>query len=169
MTFVNTPIEFNKKESSSIIISREIDERVSMLDNLIELIVFTPRGSFAADPDFGFEYWNHEYSNIHYRDFNNNHIGMSYVGLYNDVTRKECQDSIRKSLETYEPQLKHVEVSIELNSIGEDRQKKRRKVFSKYEISVRVIGMLDDGLGMVKPYEKKVMFFMEPTLKQITI
>ena len=55
----------------------------------------------------------------------------------------------------------------ELRSI--DDKKQNRKVFSKYEVSVRVTGFLDDGLGMVKKYEKKVMFFMEPTVKQITI
>ena len=168
MDFVNTPIEFSKKEGT-VIINRGLDDKVKMLDNLVELIVFTPRGCFSADPDFGFEYWNHEYSNIHYRDFNNNHTGMDFSGLYNDVTRKECQESIRRSLETYEPELKHVDVSIELDAIDDDKQNSRRRVFSKYEVSVRVTGMLDDGLGMVKRYEKKVMFFMEPTVKQITI
>ena len=76
---------------------------------------------------------------------------------------------IKKSLETYEPQLKHVDVFIELNSIDEDKQHRTKKVFSKYEVSVRVTGVLDDGLGMVKKYEKRVMFFMEPTVKKITI
>ena len=166
MNFVNTPIEFEKSESS-ILINRNIDDKIVMLDNLVELIVFTPKGSFSADPDFGFEYWNHEYSNIHYRDFNNNHTSKGYYGLYNDVTRKECQESIKRSLETYEPQLKHIDVSIELDSI--DDKKQNKKVFSKYEVSVRVSGILDDGLGMVKKYEKKVMFFMEPTVKRITI
>lgn len=168
MDFVSTPIDFNRTKSS-ISINRSIDDVILMLDNLVELIVFSPKGSFAADPDFGFEYWNHEYSNIHYRDFNNNHTGMGYYGLSNDVTRKECQESIKKSLETYEPQLKHVDVSIELDSIDKDKQIKKKKVFSKYEVSVRVTGILDDGLGMVRKYEKKVMFFMEPTVKQITI
>lgn len=168
MKFVTTPVDFIKN-NSSVILDRVIDDKVVMLDNLVELIVFTPRGSFAADPDFGFEYWNHEYSNIHYRDFNNNHTGVGYYGLYNDITRKECQESIKKSLETYEPDLKNIDVSIELNSIEENKQNKTKKVFSKYEVSVRVTGFIDDGIGTVKKYEKKVMFFMEPTVKQITI
>ncbi len=168
MSFVNTPILF-KRSGSSVLLSREIDDKITMLDNLIELIVFTPRGSFSADPDFGFEYWNHEYSNIHCRDFNNDHAGMKFMGLYNDVTRKECQESIRKSLESYEPQLKHVEVSIELNAVDDDRLYKRKKVFSKYEVAVRVVGILGDGLGMARQYEKKVKFYMEPTVKQVAI
>ena len=149
--------------------ARNSDDKVVMLDNLVELIVFTPKGSFAADPDFGFEYWNHEYSNIHYRDFNNHHSNSGYYGLSNDVTRKECQESIKRSLETYEPQLKQIDVSIELDSIDIEEQNKKRKVFSKYEVSVKVTGLLDDGLGVVKKYEKRVLFFMEPTVKQITI
>ncbi|MBQ5741246.1 MAG: hypothetical protein IIV53_05280 [Bacteroidaceae bacterium] len=168
MTFVNTPIQFINNELS-VSFKREIDDVTLMLDNLVELIVFTPKGSFSADPDFGFEYWNHEYSNIHYRDFNNNYTGMGGYGLYNDVTRKECQESIKKSLETYEPQLKHIDVFIELNSIDENKQNSSKKVFSKYEVSVRVMGVIDDGLGMVKEYEKRVTFFMEPTVKKITI
>lgn len=168
MDFVNTPIEFNNS-GSSVSISRGVGDKITMLDNLVELIVFTPRGSFAADPDFGFEYWNHEYSNIHYRDFNNNHTGQGFYGLYNDVTRKECQESIQRSLEAYEPQLKHVDVVIELSAVSDDKQNLKKKVFSKYEVYVRVSGVIDDGLGMVRKYEKKVRFFMEPTVKQITI
>ena len=168
MNFINTPIEFKKSESS-VLINRDIDDKIRMLDGFIELIVFTPKGSFAADPDFGFEYWNHEYSNIHYHDFNNNQTVIRYYGLCNEVTRKECQESIKISVETYEPMLKHIDVCIELDSIDERKQNKRKHVFSKYEVSVKVTGVLDDGLGMVRKYEKKVLFFMEPTVKQITI
>lgn len=168
MNFVNTPIEFEKSDAS-ITLKRGLEERIKMLDNLVELIVFTPKGEFSADPDFGFEYWNHEYSNIHHREFNSHHSSGNHYGLYNDVTRKECQESIKKSLETYEPQIKHIDVSIELEPIGSEKQKTKKKVFSKYEVSVRVTGVIDDGLGMVSKYEKKVMFFMEPTVKQIAI
>ena len=43
----------------------------SCINNILELIVFTPKGTFSADPEFGFEYWNHEFSNINVREFNN--------------------------------------------------------------------------------------------------
>ena len=74
MNFSSTPLSF-KNSDTGITIVRDIQERISMLDNLVELIVFTPRGSFNGDPDFGFEYWNHEYSNVHYREFNNEQTG----------------------------------------------------------------------------------------------
>ena len=102
-------------------------------------------GGFS-DPDFGFEYWNHEYSNVHYREFNNEQTGLSSGGLYNEITKKECQESIRQSLSTYAPQLKQVFVSMELNSAEAEKQRKK-KVPSKYVVTITVEGIIDDGLG----------------------
>lgn len=167
MKFASTPITFSSEESS-ISIVRGIEERISMLDNLVELIVFTPRGSFVGDPDFGFEYWNHEYSNMHYREFNNEQTGMSSAGLYNEITKKECQESIRQSLSTYAPQLKQVTISMELNSAEAEKQRKK-KVPSKYIVTINVDGIIDDGLGTTCQYEKSVMFLMEPTAKKYRI
>lgn len=167
MKFASTPISFSSDESSISII-RDIDEHISMLDNLVELIVFTPKGSFVGDPDFGFEYWNHEYSNVHYREFNNEQTGMLSAGLYNEITKKECQDSIRQSLSTYAPQLKQVIVSMELNSTEVANQRKK-KVPSKYIVTIKVDGIIEDGLGTTCKYEKDVMFLMEPTAKKYRI
>ena len=167
MKYSSTPIGF-RSEELSISIVRDIEERISMLDNLVELIVFTPRGSFVGDPDFGFEYWNHEYSNVHYREFNNEQTGMSSAGLYNEITKKECQESIRQSLSTYAPLLKQVAVSMELNSAEAEKQRKK-KVPSKYIVTIKVNGIIDDGLGTTCQYEKSVMFLMEPTAKKYRI
>lgn len=167
MKFASTPISFSSDESSISIIC-DIDENISMLDNLVELIVFTPKGSFVGDPDFGFEYWNHEYSNVHYREFNNEQTGMLSAGLYNEITKKECQDSIRQSLSTYAPQLKQVIVSMELNS-AEVANQRKKKVPSKYIVTIKVDGIIEDGLGTTCKYEKDVMFLMEPTAKKYRI
>lgn len=162
MNFISTPLAFTYSGRQ---IARDITDRVTMLDNLVELIVFTPRGSFEADPDFGFEYWNHEFSNVHYREFNTSQAGKIANGLYNEVTRKECEDSIRISLATYEPMLKNVQVYIELDS-AIAKQRRKRRVASKYEVSVIVEGRLDDGLGTLRPYRKVVVFLVEPTVKR---
>lgn len=167
MRFISSPLSFENSESS-ISIVRDIDDRIAMLDNLVELIVFTPKGSFVGDPDFGFEYWNHEYANVHYREFNNEQTGISSQGVYNEITKKECQESIRQSLLTYAPQLKQVMVSMELNSAETERQRKK-KVPSKYVVTIRVDGIIDDGLGTTSKYEKSVMFLMEPTAKKYRI
>jgi hypothetical protein len=162
MSFISTPLVFQQNGAS---ILRDIDDHIRMLDNLVELIVFTPRGSFAADPDFGFEYWNHEYSNVHYLEFNNSQLGKLTKGLQNEVTKKECEDSILNSLATYEPMLKNVTVSIVLDT-AENKQVRRKKTASKYEVNVVVEGQLDDGLGTLQPYRKNVVFLVEPTVKR---
>lgn len=167
MEFSSTPLSF-KTTDSGISIVRDIEENISMLDNLVELIVFTPRGSFLGDPDFGFEYWNHEYSNVHCREFNNEQTGLSAAGLYNEITKKECQESIRQSLSSYAPQLKQVDVSMELNSTEKDRQSKN-KIPSKYVVTINVEGIIDDGLGTSFKYDKRVMFMVEPTVKKYSI
>lgn len=93
MNYIKTPISYAEEQC---FIERNLDDSVKMLDNLIELIVFTPRGSFNADPDFGFEYWNYEYANVHYKDFNNDQNNNYVNGLYSEITRQECQESIKK-------------------------------------------------------------------------
>ena len=164
MDYIKVPISYMKSNSSEI--KREIGDRITMIDNLIELIVFTPRGSFSADADFGFEYWNNEYSNVNFRDFNNGQNGTFINGLYNEITRKECQDSIKRSLETYDVLLKQIDVSIELHSINSEQ---RKKIASKFQVMVKVTGMLDEGLGTFTPYKKEIIFLMEPTVKRYKI
>ncbi|MBR2083097.1 MAG: hypothetical protein IJ879_00370 [Muribaculaceae bacterium] len=164
--YISTPLTFMERGSmgTSVMLGRDLEDRISMLDNLIELIVFTPRGSFAADPDFGFEYWNHEYSNIHYMDFNNDNSGTAIS--YNEVTKRECQDSIRHSLLTYYPQLKNVAVLIDL-AVADAEKQHRKKVLSKYSVKVTVKGTISDGLGTNRDYSKDVIFLVEPTAKQL--
>lgn len=167
MKIIGTPLTF-QESSAGISIDRDIEERVSMLDNLVELIIFTPRGSFESDPDFGFEYWNHEFSNVNYRGFNNDYYRSSDEGQYNEITKKECQDGVRQSLAVYAPQLKNVNVSVEMNIIGVEKQM-NRKVLSKYMISVIVEGDIDYGLGTTVEYRKDVQFMIEPTVKKYKI
>lgn len=165
MAYIKTPLTY---ESGKVVIARNLEGRIAMIDNFIELIVFSPKGSFIADDDFGFEYWNHEYSNVHFRSFNHGQNGNYSNGLYNEVTLKECKESIEKSLDIYEPQLKQVNVLIELGSIKTDNES-NHKLLSKYEVTIRITGMLDDGLGILIPYKKDVSFLMEPTVKRIKI
>lgn len=165
MAFIKTPLIY---ENNTGIIARSLEERVAMIDNFIELIVFSPKGSFIADDDFGFEYWNHEYSNVHFRSFNHGLNGTYSNGLYNEVTLKECKESIEKSLSIYEPQLKQVYVSIELGSIKTENES-NHKLLSKYEVTIVITGVLDDGLGTIVPYKKEISFLMEPTVKRIKI
>ncbi len=167
MRFIKTPITY---EGDSLAIARSLEDHIAKIDNFIELIVFSPRGSFAADDEFGFEYWNHEYSNIHCRNFNNgqNETFINGNGGYYEVTLRECKESIENSLRIYEPQLKQIGVFIELNSVTNENGI-QRKLLSKYEVVIKVTGMLDNGLGTMIPYKKEISFLMEPTVKRIKI
>lgn len=165
MNYIQSPISYL---TDSTIIMRTAEDQIAMIDNLIEMIVFTPRGSFPADPDFGFEYWNNEYTNVNFRDFNNGQNAAFVNGLYSEITRKKCQDSIKKSLETYmiDGMLKQIDVSIELQTIDSEQ---RKKVASKFKVVVRVTGMLDEGLETYAPYKKEISFLMEPTVKRYNL
>lgn len=167
MKYIKTPIAFSAVDSG-ISIERRIEEHISKIDNLVELIVFTPRGSFPADPDFGFEYWNHEFSNVNYREFNNDYRSDASDGSFNDFTKKECQESVRQSLAVYEPLLKQVNVSIEMN-LAESEIQDEKKVVSKYMLTVIVEGELDEGLGTTCAYRKEVKFLIEPTTRKYKI
>lgn len=142
--YISTPVSYPEAESS-LELKRDIDSVEQMLDNLIELIVFTPRGSFIADPEFGFEYWNH---------------GMSSIDNYQEIIEIECQESIRNGLLSYAPQLKNI--SFESKDASSDGQQ-RRKVQSKHRVTFFIKGDIDNGIG-TSPYEKKVEFFIEPTV-----
>ena len=163
-SFIDTPLVYSETDST-LHLQNKLTSEIAMLDKLIDLIVFTPRGSFESDPEFGFEYWNHEYTNIRYESFNNAQAGVS-KGRYQNITKIECQDSVRYSLQVYAPQLKNVNVAVEINPAISEKLYKR-KTPSKHLVSVLVKGELDNGIS-VSDYKKKIDFLMEPTSKRQT-
>lgn len=165
MSFISTPLSY-QGTSKEPVIKRDLESETEFLDNLLELIVFTPKGSFLADPDFGFEYWNHEYSNIQYRVFNSGQGVLLGNKTSQEVTKLECQDSIRQSLLTYAPQLTKVDVMVELNAAQYSERQSKRKVQSKHIVSIVVEGELDNGIGTTN-YQKKIEFLMEPSAKKL--
>lgn len=38
---------------------------------------------------------------------------------------------------------------------------------SKYEMRILITGFLDDGLGIMRPYEKRISFMVEPIAKKL--
>lgn len=148
-------------------LEKERGELENCINRILDLIVFTPKGTFSADPEFGFEYWNHEFSNINVREFNNSYMGMvADSQSLNDVSRRQCELSLKESIMAYEPRLINPEVKIELEINDKIRKKKSQ---SKYEMKILIIGSIDDGLGIVRPFEKRVSFMVEPTAKKISI
>lgn len=163
--YISIPLSIDLSKTPKLEI--ENGEQESCIDNILELIVFTPKGTFAADPEFGFEYWNHEFSNIDVREFNNNYMGMVSDSLsLNDVSRKQCEQSLKDSIMSYEPRLLNPEVKIELEINNKVRNKKSQ---SKYEMRIMINGSIDDGLGIARPFEKRISFMVEPTAKRISL
>lgn len=162
MNFISTPFDYSKTQPGAVI-KREIDDEETMITNLLELIVFTPRGSFPADPEFGFDYWNHEYANIEYDSFNKGQGGLFGGKAKSSTTKADCQSGIQQNLLTYAPQLTHVTVELMLNPATDDCQKGKH-VQSKHLVSIKVEGIISDGIG-TRPYSKKIEFLMEPTAK----
>ena len=144
--------------SKSPILEQESGDMERSINNILDLIVFTPKGSFIADPDFGFEYWNHEFSNINVREFNNNYLGMV------SISRKQCEISLKESILCYEPRLHQPDVKVELDI---NNKKSRKSIPSKYEMRIMITGSLDDGLGIMRPYEKRISFMVEPIAKKL--
>ena len=165
MNYISSPLTFHRSDSAVTIV-RDIEERITQLDNLIELIVFTPRGSFVADPDFGFEYWGHEYSNVSDTQFNSNNTGQDEFNR--ESTKMMCEDSVRRSIMAYASDLTQVVVTMNLDGANIDMQGSK-KVPSRHVVFVSVDGSLENGLGTRIQYHKDVTFFAEPTGKRINI
>lgn len=161
--FSRIPLSINF--SKTPVLEQEDGDIEKSIDSLLDLIVFTPKEAFIADLDFGFEYWNHEFSNINVREFNNNYLGMvSNEGSYNEISRKQCETSLKESILSYEPRLRQPEVRVEI----EINNKKGRKTMpSKYEMRILITGLLDNGLGIMRRYEKRISFMVEPVAKKL--
>lgn len=160
---ISIPLQINGSPASRL--ERHDGELENGIDNMLELIVFTPRGAFPADPDFGFEYWNHEFSNMDVHEFNNSYmdLGMERTGV-SRISRKECESSLRESISRYEPRLHDPQVKVELDA---NLRPARRKVQSKYEMRILISGSIDDGLGVTRLYEKRFTFNVEPVARRI--
>lgn len=159
-----TAIPLNITPGHNPVIERVSETLEQSIDSILELIIFTPKGSSAADPDFGFEYWNHEFSNINIREFNNSYLGMSgSLQPVEQISRKQCETSIKDSILAYEPRLLRPEVKIVMEMSS---TKRKRNSMSKYEMTVLITGSIDDGLGITRQYEKRISFMVEPTAKK---
>lgn len=164
--FTGIPLSISFGDSPML--EQEPGDIEKCIGSILELIVFTPKGSFTADPEFGFEYWNHEFSNINVREFNNSYIGLiaNTQQTLNDISRKQCEDSLRESILAYEPRLLKPEVNIELEM---NEKFHNKKSMSKYEMRILITGSIDDGLGIVRQYEKRFSFMAEPVAKKLNI
>lgn len=158
MNYISAPVTLVGSEKG-VSILRDIDEQRVMLDNLVELAVFTPKGSFNADPDFGLEYWNEEYANVNDSQFNNNAQRDEYTLL---STKERCEAGIAQNIIDYAPeQLKIRDVFVNMSMSDDDDV---RNSSSRHKVVIFVSAKLDDGLGTTSDYVREVSFMVEPTV-----
>lgn len=158
MESITIPIDFNFERP--ITMARDQLDPEAAIDHILDLIVFTPTGACVADPEFGFEYWNHEFANINIREFNNYAIGFEDTSCEpQGLSRQQCEESLRTSIIAYVPNLLSPIVKVELEPILEVRHRKRK---SKYTMNILISGSIPQGLGVNRQYEKKISFMVEP-------
>lgn len=167
MNYIQSPLSF-KCFGNVVTIERSIEERISMMDNIVELAVFTPIGSFNADPDFGLEYWNYEYVNISDTQFNTGADRSDYTKL---SMKEQCEASIAESIRAYAPQKLNITDVVVTMNLKDDEiiQRDVRKVYSHHVVVVHVAAKLDNGMGTSFLYTKEMSFMVEPTAKRINI
>lgn len=167
MKYIATPLSFDHSENA-ITIERDIEERITMMDNLVELVAFTPIGSFNADPDFGLEYWNSEYANISDTQFN---MGGDRDETDKRSLKEQCELSIAASIQAYAPEKLNVtDVVVTMNMKDDEVSiNNRHKVYSHHAVVIHVAAMLSDGMGTSFQYTRELSFMVEPVAKRIKI
>lgn len=164
MNFISAPIKLIPS-GRGLRFSRPFDDPLDMMDNLVEMIVLTPKGSFNADPDFGFEYWDPVYADASPLQFNVN-SGINEYGR--QYVKEKCEASIVECIINYAPVcLKVSDVFVEM-SLRDDKMRRigSRKVFSHREVAVTVSARIDDGMGTLRDYRREITFMMEPVVRR---
>ena len=171
MKFISSPIAY-EETTSRLILVRDLHNKKGVLNKLIEMIVFTPKGSFVADPDFGFEYWNLEYSNFKLEDFNLDKTGCN--GNNDESDKKRCLQSIKDSLSAYAPWLTDIKFDMSLGAnehknpkqYGDSQSQAHRGVHSRLSVTITIKGEIYASLGTTEPYDYEVRFLVDPTVKR---
>lgn len=173
MNYSNSPIQFIRDAQLDLQIARPITNPSAMIDNWVDMVVFTSIRRFKADEEFGFGFWDNEFIAMNLVDFNhgadykivkrkNNReekVQMSRAGI------RQCERSVRDSIAYYIPYLRYLDVEVQL-SMEKDRYSKRGEN-SKYVVRVTVKGRLtyNEYLGIRDgEYQREVEFFMDPFL-----
>lgn len=164
MKYISAPISFVESDGT-LIPERRIEDPIAMMDNLIELIALTPKGTFNADPDFGFEYWDPVFADVSAMQYNS----ASRLDEYSRQGVKErCEAGIAECITAYAPVCLRVrDVVVEMN-LKDDKVQLigPRKIYSHREVGVTVSAKIDDGMGTMRNYSREITFMMEPILKR---
>lgn len=168
------PIHFELDNNQDLKIARPVSNTISVIDNWIDMVVFTSIRRFKADEDFGFSFWDNEFIAMNLVDFNNGADYKMVKDKQNDRYHKQqlslsginqCEKSVKDSIAFYFPSLKNIQVVVRLSMEKSEFSEKEKG--SKYVVRVVVKGKFTPG-EYVKAgeenYQRKVEFFMDPFL-----
>ena len=111
------------------------------IDNFLELLVFSPHGSFKADYYFGFVFQNTKFQNT---DPNNQIETIKING--SSVNKDNYAYELKLAIEEYETRMKNVRVVINY-----DKEKK--------QVSIDVSGQYEEDFTE-KTYTKNITFYI---------
>lgn len=163
--FYKTPL---KIDDENLAIAQELKSVKSSIDAFLELLVFTPKGGFKPDYDFGFEFWSNEFQNFVIKNFNNRTSDTNLVNNKGENTGKEsCEKGLKKSIETYEPRLKNVRVDLQIEQNNVIKKNDRFKTNDiKYDVYIKIMGEMILSNLTSKDYEKDIQFSVGPVIRK---
>lgn len=174
MKCCNSPIQFELDQHRDLQIARPLSNAKAVIDNWVDIVVFTSIRRFKADEEFGFSFWDNEFIAMNLVDFNNGADYRIVKDKKNGCERKvqmsksgirQCEKTIRDSIAYYIPYIKNLDVEIQLSM--EKSRYSRRGEKSKYVVRVQVRGKLvynEYVETRERDYYQKVEFFMDPFL-----
>ena len=163
--FYKSPLMIN---SENLTIIRELESIRASVDAFLELLVFTPKGGFKPDPDFGFEFWSNEFQNFVIKNFNNRTSDANLINHKGENTDKEsCEKGLKKNIEEYEPRLKNVRVNLTIvQNIAITKNDTSKANEIKYDVYIKVVGELTIDSLTTEDYVKDIQFAVGPMIRK---
>lgn len=160
MIYCTAPLKWKEDADQLPLIRRQSIPVEVMLDNWMDMILFTVNRRFKADEEFGFSFWDNEFITLNFWNFNTSTEEASLADM------ERCKKSIVNSIRYYLPFLKNVQVEIELTM---EKDKLNRKAdHSKYAVRVSIAAEVEENeyAGThAGAYHKNAVFYMDPFMK----
>lgn len=160
MNYCTAPLDFSENTDQVTVIRRLPLPVEVMLDNWMDMILFTGNRRFKADEEFGFSFWDNEFITLNLSNFNTSTEQESLANL------ESCKQSIVNSIHYYLPFLHNVKVEIELTTKNDKSPWKADR--SKYAVHVTITALVgkNNAAGSAqKTYQKNAVFYMDPFMK----
>ena len=149
-------------------IAQEASSVRESIDSFLELVVFTPKGSFKPDSDFGFEFWSNEFQNFVIKNFNSRTSDANLLNNRGEKTNKEaCEKGLKKCIELYETRLKNVRIEMNLDQNDVGKQGHNTGINEiKYDVHLKISGEMAIDQFVSENYTKEIRFSVGPVIRR---